>query len=108
MKARAPWQLAGTLCPNPVLADGKRLDTVLGNGFAMVTTARPYAFQRAVLEEHGAVIHIAEPGSELARWLHHGRATAAIIRPDRTVICAGRNLSALCATVPQFSHESKR
>jgi 3-(3-hydroxy-phenyl)propionate hydroxylase len=100
---RGPRQLAGTLCPNPVLAVGQRLDAVLGNGFALITTARPYAFQRALLEEHGAVLHIAEPGSELARWLQRGRATAAIIRPDRTVMCAGRNTSKVYAAMPVFS-----
>ena len=98
-KARRPRELAGTLFPNPVVAGGKRFDTVLGNGFAVVTTVRPYAFQCAMLEEHGAVVHIAEPGSELARWLRRGRATAAIIRPDRTVMCAGRNLWKLCAAL---------
>jgi 3-(3-hydroxy-phenyl)propionate hydroxylase len=103
IKGRGPWQLAGTLCPNPVLDRGERLDAVFGNGFALVTTTRPYPFQRAVLEEHGAVVHLAEPGSELARWLRRGRATAAIIRPDRTVMCAGRNLWELCAAMPEFN-----
>jgi 3-(3-hydroxy-phenyl)propionate hydroxylase len=114
IKGRAPRQLAGTLCPNPILADGKRLDTVFGNGFALVTTTRPLAFECALLEEHGAVVHIAAPGSELARWLRRGNATAAIIRPDRTVMCAGRNLWKLCAAMPGFapavhcSHRSGR
>jgi 3-(3-hydroxy-phenyl)propionate hydroxylase len=103
IKSRKPRQLAGTLCPNPVLADGERLDGVFGNGFALVTTTRPLAFQCALLEEHGAVVHIVQPGSELARWLRRGNATAAIIRPDRTVMCAGRNLWRLCAAMPAFS-----
>jgi 3-(3-hydroxy-phenyl)propionate hydroxylase len=106
IKARAPRQLAGTLCPNPVVADGVRLDTALGNGFAMITTKRPLAFQQASLEERGAVIHVAHRGSELEKWLRRGHATAAIIRPDRTVMRAGRNLNALCAAVPRFSHRS--
>jgi 3-(3-hydroxy-phenyl)propionate hydroxylase len=115
IKGRVPRQLAGTLCPNPVLTGGQRLDGVLGCGFALITTARPHAFQHALLEEHGAVVHIAEPGSELARWLRCGRATAAIVRPDRTVMHAGRNLGELCALVPRFlgaemhaSHRSDR
>jgi 3-(3-hydroxy-phenyl)propionate hydroxylase len=103
IKGRAPRQLAGTLCPNPVLAHSERLDSVFGNGFALVTTTRPLAFQSALLEEHGAVVHVAAPGSELARWLRRGNATAAIIRPDRTVMCAERNLNALCATIPRFA-----
>jgi 3-(3-hydroxy-phenyl)propionate hydroxylase len=114
-KARALWQLAGTLCPNPVVADGKRLDTILGTGFSMVTCERPLAFQHALLEELGAVVHVADRGSDLEKWLRRGHASTAIIRPDRTVMCAGRNLSALCAAMPRFlsaeahfSHRSER
>jgi 3-(3-hydroxy-phenyl)propionate hydroxylase len=91
-----------------VVADGMRLDTDLGNGFAMLTTVRPHAFQRATLEERGAVIRVAERGGDLERWLRRGHATAAIIRPDRTVMCAGRDLSALCAAMPRLSHTSVR
>jgi 3-(3-hydroxy-phenyl)propionate hydroxylase len=108
IKSQWPCQLAGSLCPNPVVADGMRLDTDLGNGFAMLTTVRPHAFQRATLEERGAVIRVAERGGDLERWLRRGHATAAIIRPDRTVMCAGRDLSALCAAMPRFSHTSVR
>jgi 3-(3-hydroxy-phenyl)propionate hydroxylase len=113
-KGRAPRQLAGTLCPNPVLAEGERLDRVFGTGFAVVSTTRPLAFQCAMLENHGAVLHIAEPGSELARWLRRGHAIAAVIRPDRTVMSAGRDLWKLCAAMPTFSpgvhchHRSER
>ena len=108
IRRRGPRQLAGTLCPNPVLAGGERLDTVLGNAFALVTTRRPHAFQRATLEKHGAVVHITEPGSELGRWLRRGGATTAIIRPDRTVMCAGRDLSALCeAVAPVLAGDSQ-
>jgi 3-(3-hydroxy-phenyl)propionate hydroxylase len=101
-KARRPRRLAGSLCPNPVVEDGNRLDSVMGNRFSIVTVTRPLAFQQAALEELGAVLHVAKPGSELARWLRRGHATAAIIRPDRTVMCAGRNLTALCAAMPRF------
>jgi 3-(3-hydroxy-phenyl)propionate hydroxylase len=108
IKGRAPRQLAGTLCPNPVLADGRRLDVAFGNGFALVTTIRPLAFQSVLLEEHGALVHIAKPGSELARWLRRGNATAAIVRPDRTVMCAGRNLTKLCEIMPAFASPAVR
>jgi len=106
IKGHAPRQLAGTLCPNPVLISGERLDTVVGNRFALITTKQPLANESALLEKRGAVVHIAEPGSELARWLRRGNATAAIIRPDRTVMCAGRSLSALCAAMPAFHRTS--
>jgi 3-(3-hydroxy-phenyl)propionate hydroxylase len=102
VKRRTPRQLAGTLCPNPVLSDGTRLDALLGNGFGVVTAIRPAPFERALLEERGVVVHVTERGSELGRWLRRGHATAAVVRPDRTVMCAGRNLAALRAIVPAF------
>ena len=40
-RRHARRQLAGTLCPNPVLADGRRLDSVLGDGFALITAVPP-------------------------------------------------------------------
>lgn len=103
LRRRGPRQLAGKLCPNPVLADGERLDGVLGNGFGAITTEPPSAAQRALIEQRGAVLHIAEHDGELARWLHRGHATAALVRPDRTVMCAGRNPQELCAAIPRFS-----
>ncbi|WP_418002345.1 bifunctional 3-(3-hydroxy-phenyl)propionate/3-hydroxycinnamic acid hydroxylase [Mycobacterium sp. PDNC021] len=108
IKSRKPRHLAGTLCPNPVVVDGRRLDTLLGNGFGVVTTTRPLAFQLAALDEHGIVVHVAEPGGELERWLRRGRATVAIIRPDRTVMCAGRHVWNLCAAIPGFSPSTRR
>jgi 3-(3-hydroxy-phenyl)propionate hydroxylase len=80
-----PRQLAGTLCPNPLLASGSRLDSTLGPGFALVTDATP----------------------ELAAWLHGGGATAAIVRPDGTVMRAGNDLDALSATLPRIRQVSK-
>jgi 3-(3-hydroxy-phenyl)propionate hydroxylase len=106
VKSRAPRQLAGTLCPNPVVAEGDRLDAVLGTGFALVTITEPEASQRAVLTERHAVVHVAEPDAELAHWLRRGHATAAVVRPDRTVMCAGRNLDELCEKVPALHAEA--
>lgn len=108
IKSRTPGHLAGTLCPNPALADGRRLDTVLGNGFALITATRPLAFQRGMLEEHGTVVHVAEPGGEVERWLRRGHATAAIVRPDRTVMCSGHDVWKLCAAMSGFSSIARR
>jgi 3-(3-hydroxy-phenyl)propionate hydroxylase len=85
LRPRRPRQLAGTLCPNPLLASGSRLDSTLGPGFALVTDATP----------------------ELAAWLHGGGATAAIVRPDGTVMRAGNDLDALSATLPRIRQVSK-
>jgi 3-(3-hydroxy-phenyl)propionate hydroxylase len=101
-RGRTARHLAGTLCPNPVVADGRRLDSVLGDGFALVATATPTDAQRAILDERGAVVHIATPDSELAGYLTRARVTAAIIRPDRTVMYAGRDLGRICELFPTF------
>ncbi len=96
-KSPRPRRLAGTLCPNPLLPDGRRLDEVLGTSFALITTGRPGASDDASLRRRGVVVLVAEPGSALGTWLRRGRATAALVRPDRTVARAGRDIAALCA-----------
>jgi 3-(3-hydroxy-phenyl)propionate hydroxylase len=39
----------------------------------------------------------AQPGGALESWLHREGATAALVRPDGTVMRAGRDVGALCA-----------
>jgi 3-(3-hydroxy-phenyl)propionate hydroxylase len=102
-KSRLPKQLAGSLCPNPVLPDGRRLDSALGAGFALLTTAAPSQSEQSMAYRRGVVVHVVEPGTELASWLRRGRATAAIIRPDRTVLRSGRDLRVLCDALPAFA-----
>ena len=103
VKSRTPGQLAGTLCPNPVLHDGMRVDQVVGNRFALVTSSPLSDAQRSQVSSRGAVVVSVAPASELGRWLKQGRATTAIVRPDGAVMQAGRNIEALCDTVPSFS-----
>jgi 3-(3-hydroxy-phenyl)propionate hydroxylase len=91
---------AGRLCPNAMLDDGRRFDDVAGGRFAVVTTTDVAPDQRAEVARRGGVLVPARPGTSLHRWLRRGRATAAIVRPDGTVLRAGRNLSALCAALP--------
>jgi 3-(3-hydroxy-phenyl)propionate hydroxylase len=95
--------LAGQLCPNLVLGDGRRLDDAVAGRFAVVTSAVPSALQRAQVQRRGGVLLEASPGTDLHRWLHQGRAHAAIIRPDGTVLRAGRDLPGLCAALPSFN-----
>lgn len=99
-KPRRLRQLAGKLCPNPLVADATRLDAALGDGFAVITRTAPSATEYALAEKRGAVVHVAAPGSELATWLCRGRADAVIIRPDRTVMRAGRDLTVLFDSLP--------
>ena len=103
--AKSPWpgQLGGTLCPNPLLANGERLDSLLRNGFALVTTKPLDTRQQEQLQKRGATVVTAAPDTELGRWLRRGRAVAAIVRPDRTVMQAGRRVDALCDAMPHFT-----
>ena len=84
-----------------------RLDSELGLGFALVTTVAPTPDERASIERRGAVVHVAAPGSELAQWLRRGRASAALVRPDRTVMQTGDQLAALCDALPTFVPSAK-
>jgi 2-polyprenyl-6-methoxyphenol hydroxylase-like FAD-dependent oxidoreductase len=96
-RSRRPRRLAGTLCPNPLLSNGRRLDDVIGTGFALITRSGPGASDQALLRRRGIVVLLAQPGSALDVWLRRGHATAALVRPDRTVMRAERDLAALCA-----------
>ena len=66
-KSRRPRRLAGTLCPNPLLPDGRRLDDVLGTGFALITTSRPAAADDASLRRRGVVVLVADRGAHSRR-----------------------------------------
>jgi 3-(3-hydroxy-phenyl)propionate hydroxylase len=103
IKSRIPGQLAGTLCPNPVLRDGLHFDQVVGNRFALVTSSPLSAAQQKELKTRGAAIVSVAQDSKLGRWLKQGRATAVIVRPDGAVMQAGRNVQAICDAVPAFS-----
>lgn len=101
-KSPRPQRLPGRLCPNPVLPDGQRLDDALGGGFALIALRRPPPTHDMTLRHLGVVVLVAHPGGPLERWLRRGRATAVFVRPDRTVMCAGRDVAALCARAAQL------
>jgi hypothetical protein len=50
---------------------------------------------------------VALPGSVLETWLRRGRTTAAIVRPDRTVMRAGHDVAALCAWTATVLHDGR-
>jgi 3-(3-hydroxy-phenyl)propionate hydroxylase len=102
IKDRGRGGLAGSMCPNPVLADGKRFDEVVGNQFALITSTSLNPGVGDEVVRRGAVVIQAAPGSELDGWLRKGRVNAAIVRPDRVVMQAGRNAEVICAAVPTF------
>jgi 3-(3-hydroxy-phenyl)propionate hydroxylase len=93
--------LAGSLCPNADLGDGRRLDDAAAGRFAVITTsARPSDALRAVVQRTGGIVLTVERDTELHRWLRGRRASAAVLRPDGTVLHAGRDLAAVCAVLP--------
>jgi 3-(3-hydroxy-phenyl)propionate hydroxylase len=102
VKSRPGRDLAGTLCPNPILDNGARFDDVVRNRFALITSSPMTENQRNQVDRRGAAVVSTDSGSELGRWLQRGHATAAIVRPDRTVMRAGRDTAALCNAVPSF------
>jgi 3-(3-hydroxy-phenyl)propionate hydroxylase len=91
--------LTGTICPQPdVVVDGRRsrLDDVLGDGWSVIASGPvpgpllDRARRVGALIGHvapavkGAEVVLRDDGT-LAAWLSGGRATAALLRPDRIV-----------------------
>jgi 3-(3-hydroxy-phenyl)propionate hydroxylase len=97
--ARSP---AGRLAPNAVISDGRRFDQVVGHRFAVISAQTLTGPQRILLANRGAVAVEAPAGSPLHGWLTRNREAAALVRPDRTVMLAGRDVSAICAALPTF------
>jgi hypothetical protein len=102
VRPRLRRALAGRLCPNASLEDDRRFDDVAGGRFALVTAANPPAALRAAVEQRGGVLVTARAGSDLHQWLRRGHATAALVRPDGTVLRAARDLPQLCVALPAF------
>ena len=94
--------LNGGLCPNALLADGTRYDDATGGGFVLVTGVPLSSQQRAVLTDRCTDVLEVRPGSPLFQWLADGRAAAALVRPDFTVMRAGRDVAEVCAAAPRF------
>ena len=107
-------RLAGTLAPQPVVTCGSDgpalLDDVLGPGHALLTTAAVDAPLRRLAARLGApILRVAAAGGgasgaagervlrddgTLAAWLRGGRATTAVLRPDRVVLATSGSATA--------------
>jgi 3-(3-hydroxy-phenyl)propionate hydroxylase len=94
--------LNGRLCPNALLPDARRYDDATRGGFVLVTAMPLSPRQRAVLVGRGTEVLEVPPGSPLHQWLADGKATAALVRPDFTVLRAGRDVEELCEAAPKF------
>ncbi|WP_410869591.1 bifunctional 3-(3-hydroxy-phenyl)propionate/3-hydroxycinnamic acid hydroxylase [Nocardia sp. A7] len=99
-KAMLPRDLAGSLCPNSVVEGGMRVDDLAAGRFLFVSVTPLTREQRAEVDRRGAVVLEVPATSEVGNWLRRGRATAAIVRPDRTVMAAGRSVPSLHTRMP--------
>ena len=100
--------LNGRLCPNALLADGTRYDDATRGGFVLVTGVPLSPQLRAVLAGGGTEVLEVQPGSPLYQWLADGKATAALVRPDFTVLRADRDIAELCEAAPKSSLPEER
>ena len=98
----ARTRLGGRLCPNAQVAQGRRLDDVIGHGFALVTLEPLEPRRDDELARRGVAVVTPQPDSELTGWLRRSHVNAAIVRPDRTVMRAGSRVSALADAMPEF------
>jgi 3-(3-hydroxy-phenyl)propionate hydroxylase len=101
-RRRLRKSLNGRLCPNAPLTNHSRYDDVTRGGFVLVTVVPLSPEQRAVLADRGTEVLEAAPGSALYKWLADGKAAAALVRPDFTVMRVGRDVAALCEAAPRF------
>ena len=97
---RRPGGLPGRLCPNAELPCGARLDEHVGGAFAVVTREPLPEPVATASTARGAVVVVAPGGSHLDRWLRRGRASWALVRPDRTVMRAGTDPGDLVQALP--------
>lgn len=75
--------LAGRIAPQPVLADGRRLDDLLGYRYALIATPAVLDAAAASAGERLAVVVAGDPA--LRSWLAGFGASAVLLRPDRHV-----------------------
>ncbi|HTJ68455.1 MAG TPA: bifunctional 3-(3-hydroxy-phenyl)propionate/3-hydroxycinnamic acid hydroxylase [Actinospica sp.] len=94
IKPRFPGNLPGSLVPATLLPDAPDAR------FTLVTNLHPSSQQHAVAGQRGIVVHTARPGTPLSRWLRSGRTHAALVRPDGTVMCTGRDIEEVINALP--------
>ncbi|MCG2621987.1 bifunctional 3-(3-hydroxy-phenyl)propionate/3-hydroxycinnamic acid hydroxylase [Arthrobacter sp. I2-34] len=89
---------AGHLSMQPILADGVRLDDMVGTRFLVATTPELYAAVpaglREQLEEDDDVVVLFDP-AKVGQILEATGAQAVVVRPDRYILGAGDTAEAL-------------
>lgn len=96
----ADYTTAGSLAPNSVLSSsGLRLDD-RAPGFALVSLDEPSPEQRFEIGRRGATVIVVDSRSGLGIWLSDHDARAALVRPDGTVMAAGRAIASIYTLIP--------
>jgi 3-(3-hydroxy-phenyl)propionate hydroxylase len=89
---------AAQIFPQPLLADGRLLDQVIGQGFAVIgtpaTLAAVPAPTRQRWQQHAAVV-LPATDPALLGWLQQHQVEAVLLRPDRYIAGAARNAAGL-------------
>ncbi|AVZ39000.1 MULTISPECIES: bifunctional 3-(3-hydroxy-phenyl)propionate/3-hydroxycinnamic acid hydroxylase [unclassified Dietzia] len=92
--------LAGHLVPNAVVSDdGGRLDDHT-TGFRVLTVDTPTPEQDFEIARRGGTTVAVALDSPLGEWLRAHRARAAVVRPDATVMAAGRSIAEVYTLLP--------
>lgn len=102
-RRRTAASSAGMLMPNAITTEhGRRLDD-RRSGFQLVSVDAPTPEQSFEIERRGGSILVVSADHPLRRWLLDHHARAAIVRPDATVMAAGRSIAAIYTLLPTFA-----
>ncbi|MBB1034522.1 bifunctional 3-(3-hydroxy-phenyl)propionate/3-hydroxycinnamic acid hydroxylase [Dietzia sp. CQ4] len=94
--------LAGQLAPNAVVTpDGRRLDDY--PGFRIVAVIRATPEQEFEIRRRRGTSVVVALDSPLGQWLHAHHARAAVVRPDATVMAAGRSVAEVYTLLPSLA-----
>ncbi|MFJ2145342.1 bifunctional 3-(3-hydroxy-phenyl)propionate/3-hydroxycinnamic acid hydroxylase [Arthrobacter sp. MYb222] len=102
---------AGHLATQPILADGVRLDDMVGSRFLVATTPEIYsavpAVLRSQLEDNDFVVVLFD-SAKVGRILEAASAEVVVVRPDRYILGLGDTPEALeriAASIPKVGHD---
>ncbi|MGK5078782.1 bifunctional 3-(3-hydroxy-phenyl)propionate/3-hydroxycinnamic acid hydroxylase [Janthinobacterium sp. HLX7-2] len=96
----------GKIFIQPTLPDGRWLDDVVGQRFAVLVDASQAAYLTPQLRAELArldVVLIENGGAKTQQWLHSEQCAAVVIRPDRYVFDAVANLADLPGCIRQLA-----
>ncbi len=89
---------AGTLAPQPLLADGRRLDDLVGSRFVLAVAAdlwrKAAPALRAAIEQTPHVVLLGDPDAQSALLARYDAQTV-VVRPDRYVLGVANNAEEL-------------